>query len=116
MKTAKLIIGIASIVLSIFVLFQSCAAGAVNALSSNGEVGGSAGFILAIFMLIAGIVGIATRHSLGRGGAITCGCLYILGAVVGALMAGGYSDLYIWSVLSFIFGGVYLIGVIFNKG
>lgn len=38
MKTSKLVVGIISIVLSILVAFQSCAAGLSNALESNGEV------------------------------------------------------------------------------
>ena len=37
MKTAKLVTGILSIVLCVFVTFQSCAAGLVNALEDNGE-------------------------------------------------------------------------------
>ena len=49
MKIWKLVSGILSIVLVLFVLFQSCAAGLGNALEANGEVGGSAGVLLAIF-------------------------------------------------------------------
>jgi hypothetical protein len=43
MKNWKLVSGILSIVLCVFVLFQSCAAGTYNALEANGEVSGSAG-------------------------------------------------------------------------
>mgnify|MGYP000052189692 CR=1 FL=1 len=39
MKIWKLVSGILSIVLVLFVLFQSCAAGLGNALEANGEVG-----------------------------------------------------------------------------
>ena len=70
MKTAKLIIGIISIVLCFFVLFQSCAAGIGNAIAENGETSGSSGLVVAILMLVAGIVGLCTRKS--RGG----GCLF----------------------------------------
>ena len=38
MKIWKLVSGILSIVLVLFVLFQSCAAGLGNALEANGEV------------------------------------------------------------------------------
>ena len=44
MKIRKLVSGILSIVLSVFVLFQSALAGVANTMSANGEAGGSAGF------------------------------------------------------------------------
>ena len=56
MKVWKLIAGILSIVFFVFVTFQSCAAGVANALSDNGEVSGTAGLIVAFFMLAGGIV------------------------------------------------------------
>ena len=46
MKTAKLVIGIVSIVLFVFIAFQSCAAGMSNALEANGEMSGTAGLLL----------------------------------------------------------------------
>lgn len=62
-------------VLFIFIMFQSCAAGVGNALAENGEVSGSAGAILAFFMLAAGIIGVATRNATKGGGALTAGGL-----------------------------------------
>lgn len=59
MKTAKLVIGIISMVLFVLVAFQSCAAGLGNALADNGEVSGTSGMLLAFCMLIAGIVGVS---------------------------------------------------------
>ena len=70
MKIWKLVSGILSIILFVFVSFQSCAAGVSNALEANGEASGSAGIIVAILMLAGGIVSIATRKSLGKGGNI----------------------------------------------
>ena len=58
MKTSKLVVGIISIVLCFLVGLQSCAAGLGNALENNGEIGGTAGLILALSLLIAGIVAI----------------------------------------------------------
>ena len=49
-KTMRLVVGIISIVLSLVVLFQSCAAGIGNALSDNGESGGIGGVFLFIAM------------------------------------------------------------------
>ena len=59
MKVWKLVSGILSIILFVFVSFQSCAAGVSNALEANGEASGSAGIIVAILMLAGGIVSIA---------------------------------------------------------
>lgn len=50
MKTAKLVIGIISMVLFVLVAFQSCAAGLGNALADNGEVSGTSGMLLAFCM------------------------------------------------------------------
>ena len=113
MKTAKVIIGIISIFLFFIIAFQSCAAGLGNALEGNGESSGSSGFALAIFMLIAGIIGIATRKSVGGG--IVTGCFYAIGGFIGISNYGSYSDLMIWSILSFIFAFVFVVGSIFSK-
>ena len=109
MKTAKLVIGILSIVLCMIVTIQSCAAGVGNALADNGEVSGSAGFLTAVMMLAAGIVGIAGRRS--KGGAIACIILYAIGGIIGLANAGSYSDLYIWSGLCLVLAAFYLISV-----
>ena len=53
MKTWKLVSGILSIVLSGFVFMQSAAAGLGNALAENGELGGSAGFLVAVLLIAA---------------------------------------------------------------
>lgn len=108
MKTAKLVIGIISMVLFVLVAFQSCAAGLGNALADNGEVSGTSGMLLAFCMLIAGIVGVATRKS--KGGGIVAGVLYLLGGLLGIVNYGSFSDLAIWSVLCFIFGAVFILG------
>ena len=108
MKTAKLILGILSIILSIIVLLQSCAVGVGNALSDSEEVSGQAGVIVAIVMLAAGIIGITTRQS--RGGGITTGIFYLLAALIGFANVGTYSDLGLWSALCLIFGIIFLIG------
>lgn len=114
MKTAKLIIGIISMVLFVVIAFQSCAAGIGNTLAENGEVSGSAGFMLALCMMIAGIVGVAGRKS--KGATITAGCFYALGGLIGIANVGSFADLLIWSVLSFVFAAVYIIsGVMMKK-
>lgn len=113
MKTTRLIIGIVSIVLFVVVSLQSCAVGVGNALTESGEVSGTAGFLLAVCMLIAGIVGICCRKL--RAGSIVAGCFYALGGLLGIANVGSYSDLMIWSVLSFLFAVVFIITAIAQK-
>lgn len=115
MKVAKLVTGILSIVLSVFVLLQSCAAGVSNALEENGEAGGSAGLIVAICLLTGGIVSIVTRNSSKKGGAIACVIIYFIAAILGFTGAGSYSDLVIWSVLCAICGVLHLVSAIKTK-
>lgn len=107
MKTSKLIVGIISIVLSLFVGFQSCVAGVANSLDANGESGGSAGFLVSISFLIAGIIAICTRNG-GKGGYVSA-IFYILSGLIGLMLAGSYSDLYIWSFLGLAFGVICII-------
>ena len=97
MKVWKLVSGILSIVLFLIVSFQSCAAGISNTLSDNGEVGGSAGVLVAIFLLAGGIVSIATRNSKGKGGNIALIILFGLATIIGLALAGSYLDLEIWA-------------------
>ncbi len=106
MKIWKLVSGILSILFFVIVTFQSCAAGLANALEDNGEVSGTAGIIVAIFMLTGGIVSIASRNATGKGGSIALIVLFGLAALVGFACYGSYSDLVIWS-------GWCLINVVF---
>lgn len=91
MKTGKLVSGILSIVLNVFVLFQSALAGVANTMSENGEAGGSAGLFVAILLLAGGIVSICVRKSVKKGGNIALVVLF------GFTGAGSYGDLYVWS-------------------
>ena len=97
MKIWKLVAGILSILLSIVVTFQSCAAGVVNALEDNGEMSGTAGLFVSIFILTGGIVSIATRKAVKNGGNIALIIIFGLAALIGFAGAGSYSDLKIWA-------------------
>lgn len=115
MKVWKLVAGILSIVFFIFVTFQSCAAGVANTLSDNGEVSGSAGLLVAIFMLAGGIVSIVSRKSAGKGGNITLIILFGLAALIGFANYGSYSDLAVWSGWCVINAVVAVISLIIGK-
>ena len=106
MKTWKLVSGILSIIMFVFVTFQSCAAGISNSIEDNGEVGGSAGIIVAIMLLAGGIV------SIGKGGNIAVIVLFGLGAIMGFTMAGSYTDLIIWAAWCAICAVLALISMI----
>lgn len=97
LATWKLVSGILSMVLFLLVSLQSCAAGAYNALSNNGESSGSGGIVLAILMLSGGIVSVATRKSRGNGGNIALIVLFCLASLIGFATAGSYGDLNIWA-------------------
>lgn len=75
MKTLRMVIGIICCVLFFIVIFQSCAAGVSNSLSDSGETSGTSGMFVAIFMLIAGILGIAGRKS--NGATITAAIFFL---------------------------------------
>ena len=96
MKTWKLVSGILSIVLFVFVALQSCAAGVGNAIAENGESGGSAGIIVAIMLLAGGTVSICGRNR-ERGLNIALIVIFGIGAIVGFTMAGSFTDLNIWA-------------------
>ena len=115
MKVWKLVSGILSIILFVLVTFQSCAAGVVNALEDNGEVSGSAGLLVAVLMLAGGIVSIATRKSVKKGGNITLIILFGLAALIGFANYGNYSDLAIWSGWCLINAILALVAIISGK-
>lgn len=115
MKMWRLIAGILCIVLSLIVLLQSCAAGVSNALSENGEVSGSAGFLVAIAMIAGGIVSIVVRKSESKGGSIALIVIFGLAALIGFANYGSYSDLAIWSGWCLINAGLAVVAMITGK-
>lgn len=97
MKTWKLVSGIISTVLSVFVVFQSMMAGLANALEESGQSSGSAELVVSICMLCGGIVSIVSRKNNSKGTNIALIILFGLATLIGFVLAGNYSDLYIWS-------------------
>ena len=115
MRVWKLVSGILSIIMFVFVTFQSCAAGVVNALEDNGGISGSVGVIVGILMLAGGIVSIATRNKTGKGHDIALIVLFGLAAVFGFAGYGNYSDLVIWSVWCLINAVLAVVSIIKNR-
>lgn len=113
MKTTKLILGILTIVISCFVLFQSCTAGAVNALSDNGESSGTAGALVALLMLSGGITMIASRKNTTKSGSVAGVIIFGISALIGFTSAGSvFKDLIVWAVLCVILAVINLIAVL----
>lgn len=114
-SVGRLVIGVISIVLFVLVSLQSCAAGIYNTFQATGETSGSRGFFLAFSMLIAGIIGICTRNSKEKTGAIVSMLFYWIGAFFTIGVGRVYADLPIWGIISFGFGVVYLVVVFKTK-
>lgn len=95
MKTWKLVSGILSMVLSIVIIFQSCAVGVLEAMGAAGSDSAS-GIIVAILLIAGGIVSVATRKG-GKGGNIAIICIYGVAAIIG-FTAKVYGDLIVWAV------------------
>lgn len=114
-STGRLTIGILSIVLFLFVSLQSCAATIGESIGDKGETSGSAGTVLAMFLLIAGIIGLCTRNSTSKIGPSLACFFYWLGAIITIGADGIYADLHFWGFISFIFGIVFIISSLKTK-
>lgn len=106
MKTWKLVSGILSLVFTVIILFQSCAAGIVGAVEKSESVGGSAGFMVSLFMVAGGITSIATRNSEGNGGNKALIVIFGLAALIAITMNGIYKDLVVWGIWCAINAGL----------
>ena len=113
--TCRLILGIISCVLFVIISFQSCAVGLGNAMSSNGEKSGSVGFLSAICIVVAGIIGIVTHKSEKKVSCfIVCGFYWGI-FFLSRMYSGSYSDLKVWGFLAFAFGCIYLFAPLREK-
>ncbi|HCJ41064.1 hypothetical protein [uncultured Ruminococcus sp.] len=115
MKVAKLVLGILTILFSVIVTFQSCAAGVSNALEKNDSASGSAGLFVSMLMLTGAIVMIATRNSSGKGASIAAVIIFGLAALLAYPNSSTYGDLVVWGTLCVILAVVNLIAAIKTK-
>lgn len=95
----KLVMGIFSIVLSVVVGLQSMIAGFGNTVFETGEFGGTAGFVVSILMLVAGIVALVQRTTTGNSPLI----MFLVAGFIGFIGAGSYADLNIWAGVCLLF-------------
>lgn len=113
--TAKLVIGIVSMVLFGLVALQSCAAGLSNILADKGEASGSFGFLVALNLLITGIIAVAARKSTRKTPWIIAAILLWLNYFYAKMFGGSYTDLVIWGFISFMIGVFYLLSSVRTK-
>lgn len=97
MRVWKLVSGIICCVLTVLVMLQSCAATIGEALSDAETADGAAGLLVAILMLAAGIISIATRDSASIGGEIAMTVLFAIAANIGLANSTYYGDLAVWA-------------------
>lgn len=109
MKLTKKIISIFSIVISGFILLQSCASGVVNSIEDNGSSSGTGGLLLVVFMLVGAILNLSSDEH--KTTAIS-GIFYIIGGFIGLFLSlsGSFADLTIWGFMCLIFGLIFIIG------
>ena len=76
----RMVLGILTIVISVIVGFQSCAAGIGEAISEADSSSGAGGLFTGFFLLAAGIVAVAARKT--KGGTIAAIILYALAGLM----------------------------------
>lgn len=114
--TGRLVFGIFSILIFVFMVFQSCVVGTINTFSYSGEISGTQGMLTAIMYLSAGITGIASRNSRSKGGPLASAILYWIGALFTAGGSDIYGDLMIWGVLAACLGLFFMYCAIRTDG
>ena len=115
MKVLKLILGIICICLAAFIIFQSCAAGIVDAIEDNGGISGASGLFVSLLMIAGGIIMIATRKAEKVGGSIAGIVIFLIAGIVGFAGAGIFKDLKVWAVICFIIAVINMIAVVTVK-
>lgn len=110
----KKIIGVISLVLFAFILFQSCVAGLGNAFFEDSNVtSGSSGAIMAFAILIAGILSLISRYK--KTPTFAASLFFFISAIIGIVEPNPYGDLVIWTWMSGIFGILIIISFFKNK-
>ena len=115
-STGRLVLGIISILIFLFMTFQSCVVGTLNVLAETNDTGGTQGIMTGLCYLIAGIVGVASRNSLSKGGPMAAAIIYWLGAVCTIGGSAVYGDLAVWGVFAAILGFIFMLCAIKTTG
>ena len=106
MKTAKIVMGIISIVLSVQIYFTAKSLRVLEIMENTLDLGGTTGYWVAVLMFLLGIVTIVARSS--RGGSAFCMFGYMLTGYLGITYNGIYEDLVFWGALCLFFAVLFL--------
>ena len=111
-SVARLVIGIISMVLSVFVLLQSYAVDTLYTLADSEETAGSVGIMFSLLFLAAAIVGVCTRNSKSSLGAHVSTLLYWVAGMSTFGVWEAFEDLLIWGIISIGFGIFFFVAAI----
>ncbi len=106
-STGRLVIGIVSIPLAVWIFFQATAVGTLNLAAGSSDSGGPAGMFVALVFLVAGICAIVTRNYPFKNTAFAVCVLYAFNGVIAMLNSEVFEDLRIWGFLSILFALVF---------
>lgn len=107
----RLGIGILYVVISPFLLLQSCAAGTVNALEQNNSGDGMLGVFTALVFIVIGIMALCTTKTKSKKFlTIVCFFLFIYGTAIAMFYNGIFSDLKFYGWLMWIGALVFAFG------
>lgn len=104
------VIGVLSILLFIVDEFDSCAVELGNILGGGNKFSGTAGMVLGLFMLVAGIVSLCSKKYRGR--RIVSIILYSVAAFIGQCNIESYSQVKIWVIVNIAFASIILMNLL----
>lgn len=109
-RIMKKMIGILSIILFLIDEFDSCAVELGNALGGVRKVDGTAGMVLGLFMLVAGILSLCSKKYRGR--IIASIIFYCAAAFIGYCNIGSFNEIRTWIIVNIAFAILLLINLI----
>lgn len=105
MENTKTFIGFSSLLLTIVVFLQSCAASTAKIAESDQAKSGSVGMLVAIIILVAGIEALNSRNSKGK--TIFSAILYTIAGILALTARSVYGYLVLWGIVSLVFAFVF---------
>lgn len=113
MKTIRVFVGLFCVVLSLLLLFQSCAAKSAWA-AENVYINEKIPTTLhAVFLLAAGTIAIIGKKS--RTAAILCSFIYFTCGFIGVFYAMHYPKFIFWNWLNMVFAVFFLLSAIIDQ-
>lgn len=102
-------IGILSIILFFIVEFDSCAVDLVNLFGCVKKVDGTAGMVLGLFMLAAGIISLCSKVYKLR--VIAAISFYFMAVIIGYYNIDSYNEIKVWMFINLIFAVMLLVNL-----